>query len=72
MSRKARAVTDIACALGSEYFEHWEFLTPEIRRWWEGQIANGNVTNCEGEGVMGMHCEGCSFCRTFETETVED
>ena len=54
----------IECHADEGYFE--DTLTPEIV---EELKRNGPIP-CEGGGI-GLHCDGCRFCATFDASEPE-
>lgn len=60
--RKQEFDVTVECELGDEYFLDWDELPDEIKKFWETTTLQ---SLCEGEGVMGVGCYGCPFCKEF-------
>jgi len=67
MSRIAEVNIVIECALGQEYFEDWNDLSPIVQAFWDEETRQ---PNCEGSGQMGTICEHCPFCNSFDEEQI--
>lgn len=65
MGRSEFFELEIRCKLSSEYFEDFDLLPENLKEFWNEQSDNNVLSNCEGNGEIGLWCQDCPFCTKF-------